>query len=99
MKRNIPAILIKIILSQLIATKIAVCFTAVMYPRNGVKQGGVLSGILFSCCYDDLVDILDRTGIGVLIQTPKGFILLCVLVYADDIILIASSPHGLKALN
>ncbi len=65
-KRNVPYCLIKVIISQLISTKLCVSFTNVMYPRIGVKQGGVLSGILFACCYDDLVEQLERTGIDVM---------------------------------
>ena len=98
LKRNVPLILVKIVISQLLSTKISVCLTRVMYPRVGVKQGGVLSGILFACCYDDLVDVLERTGVGILFKTLKGHILLCVVVYADDVLLIASSPYGLKIL-
>ena len=97
-KRNVPYILIKIIISQLMSTKLCVSSTDIMYPRVGVKQGGVLSGILFACCYDDLVKELEKTGIGILFEAAKSFILLCVIVYADDIFLMASSPYGLKIL-
>ena len=74
------------------------CGTNIFYPQLGVKQGGVLSGILFSACYDDLADELENTGVGILYKTLNRFILLCVLIYADDILLIASSPYGLKLL-
>ena len=57
-----------------------------------------MSGILFACCYDDLVEQLERTGIGVMFQCSKKCILLCVIVYADDILLMASSPRGLEVL-
>ena len=97
-KRNVPFTLIKIIMSQLFSTKIRICGTEIIYPRVGVKQGGVLSGVLFSCCYDDLVEELERTGIGVLVKTLTKFILLCTIVYADDVVLIASSPYGLRKL-
>ena len=97
-KRKLPYTLITIVMSQLMSTKIRICGTEVLYPRLGVKQGGVLSGILFSCCYDDLVEDLEKTGIGVLLKTLSKYMLLCVIVYADDVILIASSPYGLKKL-
>ena len=97
-KRNVPYTFVKLILSQLCYTKIRICNTNVLFPRIGVKQGGVLSGVLFSWCYDDLVYELERTGIGILIKTISSFIVLCILVYADDILLISASPSGLKTL-
>ena len=46
---------------------------------------------------------MGKTGVklNVRLRPPSpegGFILLCVIVYADDIVLIASSPFGLKLL-
>ena len=64
-KRGVSSVLVKLIMIQLFSTKISVCNTAVFFPRAGVKQGGVLSGKIFSSCYDDLVHVLERTGIGV----------------------------------
>ena len=97
-KRKVPNTLIKILICQLYSTKISVCAMQVFYPRLGVKQGGILSGILFSSCYDDLGDDLERTGIGVLLKSLNGFKLICVIIYADDVLLVASSPHGLRRL-
>ena len=97
-KRHVPYSLIKIVICQLYSTKISVCGESVFFPRLGVKQGGVLSGILFSACYDDLCNELDKTGVGLLLNTANAFILICVIVYADDVLLIASSPYGLKLL-
>ena len=97
-KRKVSNVLIKIVICQLYSTKISVCAMQVFYPRLGVKQGGILSGILFSSCYDDLGDDLERTGIGVLLKSLNGFKLICVIIYADDVLLVASSPHGLRRL-
>ena len=52
-KRKLPFCLIKLVLYQLVSNRISVCFTEFFYPRAGVKQGGILSGKLFSICYDD----------------------------------------------
>lgn len=98
-KRSVPSTLIKLIMIQLFSTKISVCGTCIFFPRTGVKQGGVLSGKLFSSCYDDLVHSLERTGIGVLYSCIGNQMkLICIIVYADDVVLIASSPYGLKCL-
>ena len=99
LKRNIPICLLKLVLKQLISNRISVCSSSFIYPRKGTKQGGVLSGQLFSACYDDLVNELKTTGSGILFETSSGkFTLLSVLIYADDVLLMARSPGGLKAL-
>ena len=57
------------------------------------KQGGVLSGLYFIMCYDDLVYMLRKTGSGVLLLSKNNRrILIQIIVYADDILLISKSP-------
>ena len=99
LKRNVPLYLTKLCLSQLSSNRISVCGTAFIYPRVGVKQGGVLSGRYFSMCYDDLVKMLRKTGSGVLFCSSFfNSILIQIIVYADDVILISKSPFGLAEL-
>ena len=84
---------------QLFSTKVSVCKTAIFYSRVGVKQGGVMSGILFSSCYDDLVEDLEKTGVRILFSCVNNkYKLICVIIYADDIFLISASPTDLKNL-
>ena len=86
-------------MKQLVSNRIRVCGTAFIYPRAGIKQGGVLSGNYFSLCMDDLVEDLRKTGAGVLIKTlAKLGVLLYAIIYADDVILVARSPYGLARL-
>ena len=55
--------------------------------------------MIFSLCYDDLVKILKRIGAGVLLNCINNRLtLLFILIYADDIVLITSSPNGLRNL-
>ena len=98
-KRKVPSTLIKLSMIQLFSTKISVCNTVIFFPRTGVKQGGVLSGIIFSMCYDDHVDALENTSASILIScTNNRFKLICVIIYADDVLLVAASPYGLRCL-
>ena len=98
-KRNVPSTLVKLTMTQLFSTKISVCNTAIFYPRTGVKQGGVLSGIIFASCYDDLVESLETTGAGILLSCVNNrYKLICVIIYADDVLVMATRPHGLKCL-
>ena len=61
---------------------------------NGVKQGGVLSPILFTVYVDELIKKLHDSGIGCYI----GHWFMGVFVYADDIILLAPTSTALKRL-
>ena len=84
---------------QLSLTQISVCSTRIFYALAGVKQGGILSGIIFSACYDTLVDIIKTTCARLFLKNCDNlFIFIQILIYADDIILFSRSPYGLKLL-
>ena len=58
--------------------------------QNGVKQGGVLSPLLFSIYIDELLCKLERSGLGCYIENT----FLGALGYADDITLVSPSTRG-----
>ena len=62
--------------------------------KAGVRQGGVLSPILFGIYIDGVFNIVDKTNIGCRI----GAICTGILMYADDIILLAPSVQALQSL-
>ena len=62
--------------------------------KAGVRQGRVLSPIFYCIYVDDLVDILKAIGIGC--QLRGHF--LSILLYADDMALLAPSLKGLQKL-
>jgi len=59
-------------------------FTAV----NGVKQGGMISPVLFCVYIGDLLVKLSQSGIGCF----NGLNYVGALAYADDIVLVAHTP-------
>ena len=61
---------------------------------NGVKQGGILSPILFSIYMDGLIANLRLCGMGCRIS--RYFV--GVIVYADDVVLLAPSVRALRTM-
>lgn len=64
-------------------------FSDYLTANTGVKQGCILSPILFSLYINDLPDMLPD-GVTVAGVTVK------VLLYADDIVILSNSPSGLQ---
>ena len=61
---------------------------------NGVRQGGVLSPILFSVYLDGLLQQLSDSGVGCF----WGHLFAGAVCYADDIVLLAPCPSALRIL-
>ena len=59
--------------------------------KCGVRQGGVLSPYLFSVCIDDIVRIVQKSNFGCHFGV-------CIILYADDILLLAPSVYGLQVI-
>ena len=62
---------------------------------NGMRQGGILSPILFTVYIDELLQRLTNIGVGC---HWKGMFAGC-LCYADDLALLASFAHALRRIN
>jgi hypothetical protein len=61
---------------------------------RGVRQGGVLSPYLFSVYIDDVTDSVIQANVGCTISSMP----ICIILYADDILLFASSVSALQTL-
>ena len=71
-------------------------FSTSFCVANDVKQGGIISPVLFNVCMDDLSCVLNRFNIGGRI----GGEIVHHLSYADDLCLICLSSAGIhKLLN
>ena len=80
--------------TQKLAVRWGNCFSSAFNVTNGVRQGGILSPLLFNLYVDELSSILNNTRVGCLINN----VTYNHLIYADDTVLIAPSARALQLL-
>ena len=61
---------------------------------NGVRQGSVLSPVLFSVYLDGFLEELGNSGVG----CQWGCLFVGAICYADDIVLLAPCPSALRIM-
>ena len=59
---------------------------------NGVRQGGILSPLLFGVFIDNLLNKLQNSGFG----CRMGHLYVGALGFADDLILLCPTEYGIK---
>ena len=64
------------------------------HVSNGVRQGGVLSPMLFAVYVDSLLEMLEASGVG----CYSGSCFVGAVCYADDIVLLAPCASALTVL-
>ena len=96
--RRRPTYILRLLSSELIGQCICVRWGSThsdfFHIGNGVKQGGILSPLLFNISMDDLSLQLHRQSIG----CSMGGTVVNHMLYADDIVLFAPSAKGLQKL-
>lgn len=97
-KRGLPPYIVRLLINMYTGHNVRVCWHGVMsnyfVAANGVKQGGVLSPVLFCIYIDNLLYSLKQAGIGCFI----GSNFVGSLAYADDLVLLAPSPSALRKM-
>ena len=97
-KRKLPAHIIRLLINIYTNNFVQVAWRGVMsnyfLATNGVKQGGVLSPVLFCLYIDDLLLTLSKSGVGCFV----GNNFVGALAYADDIVLVAPTASALRKL-
>ena len=96
LRRNLPPAVVRVLLAWYTDQKAGVRWNGSLSNKfsisNGVRQGGVLSPILFTIYIDDLLLELEQQGIG----CYWNHIFAGAVCYAEDIALIAPSPSALR---
>ena len=96
--RNVPVCFINLLISWYGKSSASVrwgdAYSEVFPVSAGVRQGGVLSPILFAVYMDDLINRLELSKLGCNID---GIYLGC-LLYADDIILLSQSVTTMQSM-
>ena len=97
-KRGLSPIVIRLILNMYIGQKFQVKWNGVISEMfevsNGVRQGGVMSPILFGIYIDELLSELKQKGTG----CQVGHYFCGAFGYADDIVLLCPTITGLKKM-
>ena len=97
-QRNIPKIFLDILITWYDGLQCRVKWDGVFgdwFPVTaGVRQGGILSPSFYNIYVDELIHILQKTGVGCYIST----IFAAALFYADDMCVLSPSLHGLQKL-
>ena len=80
--------------NQFVNVRFKSCYSEEWKIGRGVRQGGVLSGMLFNIYIDSLIDNVSSMKQG----CKLGIHSANVIAYADDIVLLAPSLRGLQSL-
>ena len=98
LKKDIPGTVIRLLLDsytrQYAYMRWNNCMSTPIKMENGVKQGGVLSPTLFCIYFDELLRRLRETDVG----CHVGHMSYAAFGYADDLLLLSPSIHGLETL-
>jgi len=96
--RDIPAVYLRLLLNFYTNSVACVSWNGVCSQRftieNGVRQGGIISPILFCVYIDGLLCRLYESGVGCFI----GHVYTGALAYADDVVLLAPTPSAMRIM-
>ena len=96
--RRVPIYLVKLLCfwyqNQSMYIKCGSIFLGKFHVTNGVRQGGVLSPLLFNVYVNELRDCLNKSGIGGSMNST----IINHMLYADDICIISLFSAGLQQL-
>jgi hypothetical protein len=97
-KRNVPFEVIRMLWALYECSNACLRVSGSLYGsidiRSGIKQGGIMSGVLYDIYVDDLMKELLNSGCGCMI----GDVYAGSIFYADDIILLSGSVRKMQSM-
>lgn len=97
-QRKLPACILRVLVALYTNNQMCISWNGVIsdlfIAENGVKQGAVLSPILFCVYLDDLLILLSKAGVGCYL----GSQFVGALAYADDLVIITPSATAMRKL-
>ena len=97
-KRSVPLYIVRILyfwyFNQLVCVRWNQTLSYTFRVTNGVRQGGILSPLLFNVYMNDLSLSLNKFAIGCIIQNT----IINHFMYAADVVLVSPSAKGLQKL-
>ena len=96
--RKLPAVVVRLLLDMYTRQRMCTTWNGTLseffYTQNAVKQGGILSPVLFCVYVDELLNRVNGSGIG----CHVGHLSYAGLGYADDVALLTPSIQALQEL-
>ena len=98
LNKKLPAVIIRVLLHMYLLHFTMVAWNGTCSRRfrvlNRVRQGAILSPILFCVYFDTLLCRLSSTGIG----CHMGSLFVGALAYADDLVLVAPGSNAMRCM-
>ena len=96
--RSVPVNIVSILFNWYSNSFAAVSWNGILSDQfsvcAGIRQGGILSPVLFSVYLNSLIEKLQISGLGCHI----GMLFMGALMYADDLVLLSASVHDLQLM-
>ena len=96
--QNVPKTIVRIVSFMLNNTFVNVSYNELIgnefLVRNGVRQGGILSTLLFNLYIDECIEKVSKLKVGCELSFRK----VNIIGFADDLIMISPSLHGLQTI-
>ena len=96
--KRLPAVVIRFLLNIYLCQATRISWNGCIYQcikvLNGVRQGAVLSSVLFCIYFDELIHELESAKFG----CHLGLWYIGVLAYADDLVLLAPSANATRKM-